>query len=138
MNRRPHDRRESPQFSGCLAPEPRVFADRITGISGGPEAAGYRTEVIDTLVYLSRWSEQPPLRFPKSRRVVFDIAILEGMSDLRGPIAPVFGIERIVFGSHSPMFYFEAAALNLREAALTDEEARAVLNEHARGLLTPP
>lgn len=79
------------------------------------------------------WGDQP-VQFPKARRVVFDIAILEGMMDLRRLLESV-GIDRVVFGSHSPMFYFEAAALKFREAVLTEEETCAILNGNARRLL---
>jgi hypothetical protein len=94
------------------------------------EAPRARIAVMNGIVSVGS-SEQPPLRFPKSRRVVFDFAILEGMSDLRGLIAAV-GTERIVLSRSPTTFYFEPAALKLREAALTDEEPRAVLNENAQ------
>jgi hypothetical protein len=39
-----------------------------------------------------------------------------------------------VFGSHAPLFYFESAALKLKEADLPQDQAAAVREENARRL----
>jgi predicted TIM-barrel fold metal-dependent hydrolase len=119
----------------CMNPVLRVPTADLSALPSVLEEAPQARIAVMNGVTSVGWSEQPPLRFPKARRVVFDIAILEGMMDLRGLVAAV-GLEHIVFGSYSPMFYFESAALKLREAALTDTETRAVLSENARRLLT--
>lgn len=72
--------------------------------------------------------------FRKFDKVAFDFAMLEGMAHLPELIR-VVGIERVVFGSYSPMFYFESAALKMREGALTPEQTGAVLAGNARRLL---
>jgi uncharacterized protein len=73
-------------------------------------------------------------RFRKFDRVAFDFAMLEGMAHLPVLINAV-GVERVAFGSYSPMFYFESAALKMSEAALSPEQIEAVLAGNARRLL---
>lgn len=43
--------------------------------------------------------------------------------------------ERVMFGSHTPSFYFEAAALKLKESVLPATHLRAITLENARRLL---
>jgi hypothetical protein len=45
------------------------------------------------------------------------------------------GLDRVVFGSYSSMFYFEAAELKLRESALTAEQSAPILSGNASRLL---
>jgi len=72
--------------------------------------------------------------FKRFDRVAFDFAMLEGMAHLPA-LVRVVGIERVVFGSYSPMFYFESAALKMREGDLTPEQTAAVVAGNARRLL---
>jgi hypothetical protein len=44
--------------------------------------------------------------------------------------------ERVLFGSHTPSFYFEAALLKLKESALPAAHLRAISSENARRLLS--
>ncbi len=44
-------------------------------------------------------------------------------------------LERILFGSHTPSFYFEAAALKMKESVLPATHRRAIAFENARRLL---
>ena len=118
----------------CMNPVLRVPTADLTALPGVVEEAPLARIAVMNGITSVGWGEQPPLQFPKSRQVVFDISILEGMMDLSRLVDAV-GIERIVFGSYSPMFYFEAAALKLREAALNAEQSRAILNGNARRLL---
>jgi uncharacterized protein len=67
-------------------------------------------------------------------QVAFDFAMLDGMEEL-GKMARAVGIGRVVFGSYSPMFYFESALLKVREAALTPAESESVFARNARRLL---
>jgi predicted TIM-barrel fold metal-dependent hydrolase len=62
----------------------------------------------------------------------FDLARVEGVHGLEGLVqqAP----ERVVFGSHSPFFYFESALLKLKEAGLNEEQRRRVLSANAARL----
>jgi hypothetical protein len=43
----------------------------------------------------------------------------------------------VLFGSHAPLFYFEAALLKLKESALNAAQLRAVREANARRLLPP-
>jgi predicted TIM-barrel fold metal-dependent hydrolase len=43
--------------------------------------------------------------------------------------------DRILFGSHTPSLYFEAALLKLKESALPPATQRAISHENARRLL---
>ena len=45
------------------------------------------------------------------------------------------GVERIVFGSKSPLFYFESNSLKLREAGIAGPVASAILEGNASALL---
>lgn len=67
----------------------------------------------------------------RSDRVAFDFAMLDGMMELRNLIGAA-GIERVVFGSYSPMFYLESALLKVQEAALNGEEQKLVFRGNAR------
>lgn len=72
----------------------------------------------------------------ESGRAWFDIArldVLDGLNQLRG----VARMDRIVFGSYAPMFYFESTLLKLVESGIEGEPARAILAENAQGLLAP-
>ena len=52
-----------------------------------------------------------------------DIAMLEGAAGLERLVAQV-GPNRLLFGSHAPLFYADAAHLKLKESVLTPERGR--------------
>ncbi len=59
-----------------------------------------------------------------------DIAMVEGLGGLaRLPV------ERTVFGSHFPFFYFESALLKVREAGLSEAQETAIFETNARGIV---
>jgi predicted TIM-barrel fold metal-dependent hydrolase len=62
-----------------------------------------------------------------------DIAMLEGAAGLERLISEV-GSERLLFGSHAPLFYAEAAHLKLKESVLTPEQGEAIRQGNARRL----
>jgi len=66
--------------------------------------------------------------------VYFDLAMVEGVNGV-GRLAKVVSSRRTLFGSNFPLFYFESAALKVREAGCTDAEKQAILEDNARGLL---
>jgi uncharacterized protein len=70
----------------------------------------------------------------KFDRVVFDLAMQEQMAGLK-VLIDAAGLDRVVFGSYSPMFYFEAATLKLRESALTADQTAPILFGNAKRLL---
>lgn len=65
--------------------------------------------------------------------VSVDIAMLEGAGGLDVLLSQV-PADRVLFGSHAPLFYFEAAALKLQESVLTDPQARAIRSANAERL----
>lgn len=66
----------------------------------------------------------------------FDIAMSEGVGGLVRLIDAT-SPRRVVFGSHSPFFYFESAQLKVRSAALLPEQEQALLGGNAQTLLRP-
>jgi hypothetical protein len=73
-------------------------------------------------------------RIISAGNVSVEIAMLEGVGAL-GNLLEDVPVDRIMFGSHAPLFYFEAAELKLRESRLTQEQHRAVCRENAERLL---
>ena len=69
----------------------------------------------------------------RSRKVHFDFANVESVGGLAKMLQRV-GRERVVFGSHFPLFYPESALLKVRESALPDEEMQAVQHANSRAL----
>lgn len=70
-------------------------------------------------------------------RVWFDIAWLEGIEGIRA-ISSQIPMEKLVFGSYAPMFYFESSVLKLKESALTDAQREQVQGGNAQALLGQP
>jgi predicted TIM-barrel fold metal-dependent hydrolase len=68
--------------------------------------------------------------------VYVDIAMLEGVGGVAG-LLDQMPLDRVLFGSHAPLFYFESALLKLQESALGEPQLRAVRAENARRLLPP-
>lgn len=60
----------------------------------------------------------------------FEIAMLEGVSGVANLLKQL-PADRILFGSHAPLFYFESAALKLKESVLTPEQDQALRTGNA-------
>ena len=70
-----------------------------------------------------------------AHRVAFDITMLdgvEGIANLLQHLPP----RQLCFGSYSPLFYFEAAMLKLRESVLSDSQVESVRFGSARRLVS--
>jgi predicted TIM-barrel fold metal-dependent hydrolase len=107
-----------------------------------------RVPVVDLAPLAGIVSTMPSLRLvvlnqkrdPRSKQIAgagqvwFDIAMVEGVGGV-GSLARDLPAGRVVFGSHFPFFYFDSAALKVREAGFTDAEAKAILEDNARHLL---
>jgi len=78
--------------------------------------------------------EETLLVLARAGQVVFDFANVERVGGL-GRMLERLGRERVVFGSHFPLFYPEAALLKIRESALDGEDLQAVQHANARKLL---
>ncbi len=70
----------------------------------------------------------------RKANVYIDIATLDGLTVIEDAVRDI-PLERILFGSHAPLFYFESALLKLKEAELTQSAMRRILSENAQSLL---
>ncbi len=66
--------------------------------------------------------------------VYVEISMLEGVGGVGNLLAEV-PENRMLFGSHAPLFYFESALLKLKESPLTQEQMRAMRWGNAQRLL---
>lgn len=66
--------------------------------------------------------------------VYVDVANLEGVGGLENVLQKL-PLERVLFGSHAPFFYFVAARLKLRESPLTEDQRSAIAHRNAQSLL---
>jgi len=79
-------------------------------------------------------------RIPGSRelaqtgKVYFDIAMVEAVAGV-GRLASEVSPGRVVFGSHFPFYYLDSAILKTVEAALPEDQLKAVVEGNARALL---
>jgi predicted TIM-barrel fold metal-dependent hydrolase len=64
----------------------------------------------------------------------FEIATLEGVEGITKLLVET-EIARVCFGSHAPFFYFESAALKLKESVLSATQLRAIAADNARWLI---
>jgi predicted TIM-barrel fold metal-dependent hydrolase len=69
-----------------------------------------------------------------SGNVFFELATLEGIEGI-SRVLPVVPLDRILFGSHMPLFHLESALLKLRESELTPAQRDAITHQNARQLL---
>jgi uncharacterized protein len=74
------------------------------------------------------------LAMPPEMHVGIDIAMLDGVAVVERLLESI-PLSRFYFGSHAPVFYFEAAPLKLKESVLTDAQLRAIRRENAERLL---
>jgi uncharacterized protein len=68
--------------------------------------------------------------------VYVEISMLEGVDGVAKLINEI-PLERVLFGSFAPCFYFESALLKLKESPLTPDQLRAIREQNARRLLFP-
>lgn len=67
--------------------------------------------------------------------VSFELSMVERVGAVAQLIEKVT-LDRVLFGSHSPFFYFESAELKVQEAGLSEAQKRAVLEGNARRLIS--
>jgi uncharacterized protein len=71
----------------------------------------------------------------RAGKVYFDIAMLEGVGNV-ARLRDRVGLDRVLFGSHFPLFHVEAAVLKVKEAKLKEDAARAIEELNAKRVLT--
>lgn len=77
---------------------------------------------------------KPLLELIAAANVSVEIAMLEGVGGV-GMLLAQAPDNRVLFGSHAPLFYFESALLKLKESPLSQAQLEAVGRENARRLL---
>jgi hypothetical protein len=77
---------------------------------------------------------EPLRKLVSAGDICVEISMLEGVGGVGGLLEQV-PAGRMLFGSHAPLFYFEAAELKLKESLLTPEQRRAIRQESAKRLL---
>jgi predicted TIM-barrel fold metal-dependent hydrolase len=73
-------------------------------------------------------------KLARAGQVYFDVATVEGVGGISNLLKQV-PVNRVVFGSHAPFFYFESALLKLKESTLNDQELSAIRSANAQRLL---
>jgi predicted TIM-barrel fold metal-dependent hydrolase len=76
-------------------------------------------------------------KLAKARQVYFEIATVEGVNGVGNLINQVQP-DRVLFGSYAPFFYFESAALKLKESVMTERELGLIERESANRILQGP
>jgi predicted TIM-barrel fold metal-dependent hydrolase len=89
------------------------------------------------LVLLNAFRSLPVLQcgeVAKAGQVWFDIAMLESVAGVAKLVEQI-GPQRILFGSHAPLFYFESAELKLIESGLPEPVLQQIRSTNAQRLL---
>jgi predicted TIM-barrel fold metal-dependent hydrolase len=120
---------EDERHQNPLMPVPTVDFAPLAGLL---EKLGNLRIVLLNTVHVPGDRRLPPL--VKAGQVFFDLAKLELIESLAKLLGQV-PVERILFGSYSPMLYFESTLLKLRESVLSETQTRKILEGNARRLL---
>jgi len=78
--------------------------------------------------------KSPALKRLTDRGAGVDIAMKEGVGGV-ADLVKSFGLERVLFGSHVPLFSLDSAVLKVREADLTADQKQAIQSGNAHRLL---
>jgi hypothetical protein len=108
---------------------PPVDASRLADLVAG--VAGLRLVILNGPGPLAR----PAYEKLAATGAFFDFSMLEGPGGV-ARLAGEIGVERMVFGSHFPLFTWESARLKVTESGLGEADSRAILSENARRLLS--
>lgn len=86
---------------------------------------------------LGKLRGQPLHNLIAAGEISVEISMLEGVGGVANLLAQVPS-DRVLFGSHAPLFYFESALLKLKESPLTPEQLGAMRNRNAHRLFGAP
>jgi uncharacterized protein len=78
----------------------------------------------------------PLPRLASAGEVYFDFSMIEGAGGVARLVQEV-SLQRVLFGSNYPLFYFESALLKVQESGFTETQRQVIFEENARRLLTP-
>jgi predicted TIM-barrel fold metal-dependent hydrolase len=112
---------------------------RVPPVDLSPLTPVIKSQPSTRLLLLNWW---PALRGERIRlladsgEVYFDLAMLEGIEGV-ARLVEQLPPERILFGSNSPLFYFEAALLKLQESGLPEGGKTMLFDGNARRILPP-
>jgi predicted TIM-barrel fold metal-dependent hydrolase len=112
---------------------------RVPPVDLAPLADVVRATPKLRLVLLNALRTSPPLQLRRlfdAGDVSVEIATQEGVGGLGNLLAQI-PVDRVLFGSHAPLFYPEAATLKLRESVLAPAQLAAIRFGNARRLLPP-
>ena len=65
--------------------------------------------------------------------VYFDLSMVEGVGGV-ARLADRVSLQRVLFGSHFPLFYFESALLKVQESGFSEVQRKMIFEENARRL----
>ena len=71
----------------------------------------------------------------RAGNVCFDLSMVEGVGGVARLVDRV-SLERVLFGSHYPLFYYESALLKMQESSFSDVQKKAIFEQNARHLLS--
>lgn len=109
---------------------------RVPPVDVAPLAAAVKRVPAARVVLLNaaRTPRGGPLsQLANSPQVWFDIATLENVGGI-GILVEQISPERVLFGTHAPFYYPEAAVLKLRESRIADDLLRKITFENAKRL----
>ena len=92
------------------------------------QTAGLRLVLLNAL---GKLRARPLLELLSAGEVFVEISMLEGVGGVANLLAQV-PMNRVLFGSYAPLFYFESALLKLKESPLTKEQSIAVRHGNAQ------
>ncbi len=122
---------EDERCQNLLMPVNRVDLGPLPALLG--KVPGAKLAVLNGFPSMESVEELLP-RFLPSANIAFDFAMLDGLLAVKRLVDAV-GVQRVVFGSYSPMFYFESAMLKVQEAALAEEQTASIFAHNALRLL---
>ena len=110
---------------------------RIPPVDLAPLAERVNAEATLRLVILNCYPQlalTELARVAPAGQVYFDLSMVEGVGGVARLVKAV-SFERVLFGSHSPLFYMDAAHLKMKESGLTDAQQNAIYSGNALHLL---